>query len=81
MARVASNYAVIVNGFVVEKVFAYEDFFEIPPTVDGSIRSKYPSFIIVNLDEIYSSTPNVGWSYVDNVFVQPEDLSSQSPEE
>ena len=81
MAGIVKNYAVVVNGIVVEKVLASADFFEIPPTVDGSIRSKYPSFIIVNLDEIYSSTPNVGWSYVDNVFVQPEDLSSQSPEE
>lgn len=72
MAGIAKNYAVIVNGVVVEKIFATENFFEIPPTVNGSIRSKYPSFIIVDLDETYLIRPNVGWTYIDKVFVAPD---------
>jgi hypothetical protein len=77
MAGIVKNYAVVVNGIVAEKVLASADFFEIPPTVNGSIRSKYPSFIIVDLDETSLILPNVGWEYTDNVFVPPENPVSQ----
>ncbi len=61
------NWAVIVNGIIVERILATEEFFDLPPSVDGSIKSKYPSFIVVDLS-LHGTNPNVGWQYINGVF-------------
>ena len=61
------NWAVIVNGIIVERVLAEESFFDLPISVNGSIKSKYPSFIIVDLST-HETNPNVGWQYINGVF-------------
>ncbi len=66
MGRV-KNWAVIVNGIIVERVLAEESFFDLPISVNGSIKSKYPSFIIVDLST-HGTNPNVGWQYINGVF-------------
>jgi hypothetical protein len=64
MARIVKEWAVVVNGKVKTCAVADREFFDLPSSYDGSIKSKFGNdFILVDLSEYPGQNPAEGWDW------------------
>lgn len=69
MDRVVKEWAVVVDGKVKLCAVASKDFFDIPASCDGSVRSKFgDNFELVDLTQYPGQNPAEGWDWDGSAF-------------
>ena len=83
MAGVVKEWAVVVNGKVKLCAVADREFFDLPASCDGSVKSKFGNlFTLVDLSEYPGQNPAEGWDWDGEVFSLPfqEVVTEPAPE-
>lgn len=83
MVRVVKEWAVIVDGKVKLCAVADREFFDLPASYDGSVKSKFGNlFTLVDLSEYPGQNPAEGWDWDGTTFSNPnqEVVTAPAPE-
>lgn len=72
MAGVVKEWAVVVDGKVKLCAVADREFFDLPASYDGSVKSKFGNlFTLVDLSEYAGQNPAEGWDWDGTTFSNP----------
>ena len=72
MAGVVKEWAVVVDGKVKLCAVADREFFDLPASYDGSVKSKFGNaFTLVDLSEYPGQNPAEGWDWDGSSFYNP----------
>lgn len=83
MAGVVKEWAVVVDGKVRLCAVADREFFDLPASYDGSVKSKFGNlFTLVDLSEYAGQNPAEGWDWDGTTFSNPnqENVTAPPPE-
>lgn len=83
MVRVTKEWAVVVDGKVKLCAVADREFFDLPASYDGSVKSKFGNlFTLVDLSEYAGQNPAEGWDWDGTTFSNPnqEVVTAPPPE-
>ena len=87
MGGVIKEWAVVVEGKVKLCAVADREFFDLPASCDGSVKSKFgDDFTLVDLSEYPGQNPAVGWDWngesfsTEFIVTHPEPTPDATPE-
>lgn len=83
MAGIIKEWAVVVDGKVRLCAVADREFFDLPASYDGSVKSKFGNlFTLVDLSEYAGQNPAEGWDWDGTTFSNPnqEVVTAPPPE-